>query len=210
MAQFIGKCPYCEDGTISYTTKDIRGRKTKLYTCSNNKVTTVDEGESWEKADDSTCDFRIFGNSLARYGKKFIGPKEVSRLLKNEEVIAHLYSYQKKVEYKKYLTLDETYGVSVIWDLDVEEESEYEEKEEYIPVKNKLKKRVFVKKEVSYDRTIDKEDFSSIVLEAENITKPISKPKKIIKDSDTIQSARPKPIKLVFVNKKSSDEGAAF
>ena len=71
---------------------------------------------------DSTCSFKIFGNSLERWGKKFIGPKEVKKLLDGEDVIVHMYSYQKKVEYKKYITLDETYGVSVLWELDVEEE----------------------------------------------------------------------------------------
>ena len=119
MQKNLGKCKYCENGTISYDVKEINGRKTKLYRCSNNKVHTED-GEVWERTSDSTCSFRIFGNSLLRYGKKFIGPKEVQKLLEGKETIVRLYSYAKKSEYKKYLTLDPDYGVSVVWDINIE------------------------------------------------------------------------------------------
>ena len=115
MNNIVGKCPYCA-GEITYNTKLIAGVKTKLYTCSNNKVTTED-GEVWEQTQDSTCGFRIFGNALRRYGKKFIGPKEVKKLLQGEDVIVHLYSFTKKSEYKKYITLNKEYGVSVLWDI---------------------------------------------------------------------------------------------
>lgn len=93
--------------------------------CSNNKVFSED-GEMWERTPDSTCSFRIFGNSLARYGKKFIGPREVTKLLKGHDVIAHLYSFDKKTEYKKYLTINEQYGVSVLWEIDIEKDDEDE------------------------------------------------------------------------------------
>jgi hypothetical protein len=119
MSTLVGNCPYC-DGVVSYETKEIRGRNTKLYSCSNHKVTTED-GETWELRNDATCSFKIFGNALSRYGKKFIGPKEVKKLINGEAVVAHLYSFNKKTEYKKYLTLDKEYGVSVLWDLDVED-----------------------------------------------------------------------------------------
>jgi hypothetical protein len=115
----VGNCPYC-DGIISYETKEIRGRKTKLYSCSNHKVTTED-GETWELRSDATCSFKIFGNALARYGKKFIGPKEVKKLLEGKEVIGHFYSFNTKTEYKKYIILNHEYGVSVVWDIDIEE-----------------------------------------------------------------------------------------
>lgn len=120
MNTYVGKCPCC-DGDIEYRVANVRDKKTKIYSCSNFRVTSED-GEVWEKTSDSTCEFKIFGNALARYGKKFIGPKEVVKLLKGEEVIAHLYSFNKKVEYKKYITLDTTYGVSVLWDEDVEDD----------------------------------------------------------------------------------------
>ncbi len=119
MQHNIGKCPYCKDGIISYDIKNIRGAKTKLYSCSNNKVITED-GEFWEQTKESSCSFKIFGNALIRYGKKFIGPKEVKKLISGEDVVVRLYSHVKKVEYYKYLTLSYEYGVSVIWDVDVE------------------------------------------------------------------------------------------
>ena len=118
MSKLVGNCPYC-DGVINYDTKEIRGKKTKLYSCSNHKVTTED-GETWELTSDSTCTFKIFGNALQRYGKKFIGPKEVSKLLKGEDVIAHLYSFNTKTEYKKYITLNQEFGVSVLWDIEIQ------------------------------------------------------------------------------------------
>ncbi|PHR71129.1 MAG: hypothetical protein COA66_10440 [Arcobacter sp.] len=121
MAKALGDCPYCEGGDISFETKSIQGKRTKLYKCSNNKVFSED-GEMWEQHKNSTCTFRIFGNSLARYGKKFIGPKEVTKLLKGQEVTAHLYSYNKKTEYKKYITINHQYGVSVLWEIDIEDE----------------------------------------------------------------------------------------
>jgi len=128
MAQILGKCPFCEDGIVSYNIKVINGRKTKLYSCSWNKVTTVDEGETWERTEDATCNFKIFGNALQRYGKKFIGPKEVIKLLKGEDLIVHLYSFQKKVEYKKYATLDEEYGISILWEIDINEDEDKNDK----------------------------------------------------------------------------------
>lgn len=117
MSKLTGNCPYC-NGIVSCTEKNIRGRKTKLYTCSNHKVVTED-GETWELSDGATCNFRIFGNTLARYGKKFIGSREVQKLLNGDEVIGYFYSFQKKIEYKKYLTLNNEYGISVLWDIEI-------------------------------------------------------------------------------------------
>lgn len=125
MSNIVGKCPYCKEGIVKYRISSVQGKKTKIYSCSNYKVTTED-GEVWEATADSTCDFSIFGNALSRYGKKFIGPKEVKKLLDKKDVIVHLYSFNKKVEYKKYITLNRDYGVSVLWDLDVELENEVE------------------------------------------------------------------------------------
>ena len=121
MSNFIGNCPYCDNGTIFYDTKDINGRKTKLYKCSNNKVTTED-GEVWEQTQDSSCSFKIFGNSLERYGKKFIGPKEVKKLIDGKDIIGYFYSFLKKTEYKKYITINQQYGASIIWDIDIEDD----------------------------------------------------------------------------------------
>lgn len=50
--------------------------------------------------------------------------QEVKKLLNNEEVIVRLYSKQKKTEYFKYITVDEEYGISVIWDIDIDKKED--------------------------------------------------------------------------------------
>jgi hypothetical protein len=119
---FIGNCPYCQDGKIFVSKKNIQGKTVKFYSCSNYSVTTED-GEIWEKTENSTCSFHIFGNSLLRYGKRGIGIGEVKRLLRQEDVIVKLYSYRVKKDYYKYLILDKNYGVSIDWDTQVEEKN---------------------------------------------------------------------------------------
>jgi len=210
MATYIGKCLYCDDGIIEYESKQVRGKKTKVYSCSNNKVTTLDDGETWEPTSDSTCSWKLFGSSLERWGKKFIGPKEVKKLLAGDEVIAHMFSYVKKVEYKKYLTISEEYGVSVLWEMDVEEEiNDNIEKKPYKKVysKEKIKRG---KRNVS---VFSKDDRESLVLPSDLID---------ILSSNTItqkqyaQKKTPKEfenktlVKPVFVNKKYTDPGTAF
>jgi hypothetical protein len=115
-----GKCPYC-DGQVIMEKKVVRGANTKVYTCSNASWTSED-GELFELSKDATCSFRIWGNSLLKWGKRGIGLNEVRRLLDNQEVIVRLFSKYKKQEYFKYIVLSEEYGVSVLWDIEVEED----------------------------------------------------------------------------------------
>nr|WP_321267550.1 hypothetical protein [uncultured Sulfurimonas sp.] len=112
----LGKCPYCENGTIEVRDKEVRGKKVKLYACSNANWKTED-GEMFELTQDSTCDFKIWQNSLARYGK-WLSYKEVRELLTDKSIEVELLSkkYGKKVYYSKFITLNQEYGVSVIWD----------------------------------------------------------------------------------------------
>jgi len=112
----LGKCPYCEDGSIEVRDKDVSGKKVKLYACSNAKWKSED-GEMYELHEDARCDFRIWQNSLARYGK-WLTYKEVRELLDNDNIEVELLSkkHGKKVYYNKYITLNREYGVSVIWD----------------------------------------------------------------------------------------------
>lgn len=112
----LGRCPYCDDGTIEVRDKEVRGKKVKLYACSNAHWKTED-GEMFELTDDATCDFRIWQNSLARYGK-WLSYKEVRELLSEESLEVELFSkkHGKKIYYTKTLTLNQEYGVSVIWD----------------------------------------------------------------------------------------------
>jgi len=112
----LGKCPYCDDGSIEVRDKEVSGKKVKLYACSNANWITED-GEMFELRDDATCDFRIWQNSLARYGK-WLSYKEVRELLSEESLDLELLSkkHGKKIYYTKTIILNQEYGVSVIWD----------------------------------------------------------------------------------------------
>ena len=112
----LGKCPYCTDGHIEVRDKEVRGKKVKLYACTNAKWKTED-GEMYELTEDARCDFRIWQNSLARYGK-WLSYKEVRTLLKEESLEVELLSkkYGKKIYYNKHIILHSEYGVSILWD----------------------------------------------------------------------------------------------
>lgn len=112
----LGKCPYCEDGSIEVRDKEVRGKKVKLYACTNAHWQSED-GEFYEQSSDSTCGFRIWQNSLAKYGK-WLSYKEVRTLLEDEVLELQFVSkkYGKKINYTKSVILNEEYGVSVLWD----------------------------------------------------------------------------------------------
>ncbi len=112
----LGKCPYCDDGSVEVRDKEVRGKKVKLYACTNAHWKTED-GEMFELRDDASCDFRIWQNALAKYGK-WLTYKEVRELLENETIEVELLSkkYGKKIYYNKYIILNQEYGVSVLWD----------------------------------------------------------------------------------------------
>ena len=116
LVMILGKCPYCDNGDIEVRDKEVSGKKVKLYACSNAKWITQD-GEMYELSPEATCDFKIWQNSLARYGK-WLSYKEVRELLSDESIEVELLSkkYGKKVYYNKLITLNQEYGVSVIWD----------------------------------------------------------------------------------------------
>lgn len=112
----LGKCPYCKDGEIEVRDKEVRGKKVKLYACTNAQWTSED-GEMYELRDDATCDFRIWQNSLARYGK-WLTYKEIRELLEKDSIEVELVSkkYGKKISYTKTIIINREYGVSVLWD----------------------------------------------------------------------------------------------
>lgn len=112
----LGKCPYCDDGSIEVRDKEVGGKKVKLYACSNAHWKTED-GEMFELKSDAKCSFRIWQNSLAKYGK-WLTYKEVRELLEDGSIEVELLSkkYNKKIYYKKYISLDQEYGVTVLWD----------------------------------------------------------------------------------------------
>ena len=111
----LGQCPCCEDGVIEVRKKEVRGKKVKLFACSNAKWHTED-GELWELSPKATCGFKIWQNALRRYGKWF-SYHEIKTLLQEGAVDVVLISrrYGKKIEYEKKVVLDFEYGVSVVW-----------------------------------------------------------------------------------------------
>ncbi|MDY0232548.1 MAG: hypothetical protein RBS11_00830 [Sulfurimonas sp.] len=112
----LGKCPYCSDGHIEVRDKEVSGKKVKLYACSNASWVSED-GELYELSPKASCDFKIWQNTLARYGK-WLTYQEVRELLQEGSFEVELLSkkYGKKIYYKKFITLNPEYGVSVIWD----------------------------------------------------------------------------------------------
>ena len=111
----LGKCPYCDDGMIEVREKEVRGKRVKLYACSNAHWRSED-GEMYELTSDSSCDFKIWQNNLARYGK-WLQYKDIRELLDKGTLEVELLSkkYGKKIYYTKQIILDKEYGVSVIW-----------------------------------------------------------------------------------------------
>lgn len=111
----LGKCPYCDDGSIEVRDKEVRGKKVKLYACTNAHWKTED-GEFFELSEDASCDFRIWQNTLAKYGK-WLSYKEIRELLEEGSLQLEFVSkkYAKKIYYTKEVLLDQEYGVCVDW-----------------------------------------------------------------------------------------------
>jgi hypothetical protein len=99
--------------------KIVRGANTKVYTCSNASWMSED-GEMFELSKNATCSFRIWGNSLLKWGKRGIGIYEVKDLLNAKDVKVRLFSAYAKKEYFKYMILDKEYGVSILWDINID------------------------------------------------------------------------------------------
>jgi len=112
----LGKCPYCNDGNIEVRDKEVSGKKVKLYACTNAHWRSED-GEMYELSEGATCNYKIWQNSLAKYGK-WLSYQEIRELLENETIELEFLSkkYGKKIYYKKHIVLNEEYGVSIIWD----------------------------------------------------------------------------------------------
>lgn len=113
----LGNCPYCDNGMIEVRDKEVRGKKVKLYACSNAHWVSSEDGEFFELAQDATCDFKIWQNALARYGK-WLSYSDIRTLLEEGEISLEFVSkkYGKKIHYTKSVVLDPEYGVSIIWD----------------------------------------------------------------------------------------------
>jgi len=112
----LGKCPICSDGVIEVRSKEVYGKKVKLFACSNAHWESED-GELWELTKEATCHFRIWQNSLQKYGKWF-SYHEIRELLDKKTIDVELISkrYGKKISYTKKAIIDSEYGVSVLWE----------------------------------------------------------------------------------------------
>jgi len=123
MIKKLGKCPYCEDGEIEVRKIEVNAKPTKLYACSNAHWNF--EHDLCELTDESTCSYRIFANQLLAWNKKSIGENEIRRLLQDEQVKVRLYSARARKEYFKWAVLDKEYGLSIVWDVDINESESY-------------------------------------------------------------------------------------
>ncbi|MGB6329866.1 MAG: hypothetical protein WBF48_13155 [Halarcobacter sp.] len=116
----LGKCPYCNANVHS---KKIvaQGKKIKLYSCENAKK-EYDESEQYVFTADSTCTFRVYSNAFLKWNKRSFSEYEMKKLLQDEQTIVRLHGRAGTKEYFKYVILDKEYGVSILWDEEVEEE----------------------------------------------------------------------------------------
>jgi len=123
----IGKCPFC-NGNIIEKKIQIMNTKLKKYVCSNNIVEYDEIEERFITSEKATCNFKIFSNCLLKYNKRTLSKKEIQKIINNEECIVRLYS--KKLlnqktnkygsEYFKYAIVNKEYGVSILWNEEVE------------------------------------------------------------------------------------------
>ncbi len=101
---------------VTMEQKPVQGVKTRVYSCSNVKVTTEDDGDTWEQT--GSCQYTVWGHSLKRYGGS-ISPKNVRELLDSGQFIATLTNrYGQK--YQKYVITNEQYGLEVLFSEEVE------------------------------------------------------------------------------------------
>lgn len=118
----LGECPYCKGSVIS---KKItaQGKQIKLYSCENSKK-EYDESDQYVFTADSTCRFRVYSNALLRWNKRSLSEYEMRKLLQDGQAIVRLHGRKGTGEYFKYIITDEEYGISVLWDEEVEEKEE--------------------------------------------------------------------------------------
>ncbi|MFA9374819.1 hypothetical protein [Poseidonibacter sp.] len=122
----LGKCPYCDANVVS---KKItaQGKQIKLYSCENAKK-EYDESESYVFTAEATCTFRVYSNAFMRWNKRSFSQYEMKKLLQDGQAIIRLHGRKGTNEYFKYVITDKTYGVSILWDEEVEEKKEDEVK----------------------------------------------------------------------------------
>lgn len=116
----LGKCPYCKANVLAIKTT-AQGQKVTLYTCENSKKER-DDSEQFVFSSDSTCTFRVYSNVFLRWNKRSFSKFEMKNLLLNQQIIVRLHGRKGTKEYFKYVIPDQSYGVSILWDEEVQEE----------------------------------------------------------------------------------------
>ena len=120
----LGKCPYCKSNVVAIKST-ANGKKVNLYTCENAKK-EYDDSEQFVFTSDSTCTFRVYSNVFLRWNKRSFSKYEMKKLLEDEQVVIRLHGRKGTSEYFKYVITDKEYGVSILWDEEVEKENEKE------------------------------------------------------------------------------------
>jgi len=114
----LGKCPYCESNVTSRKI-NVQGKNIKLYSCENAKK-EYDDSEQYVFTADSTCRFMVYSNVFLRWNKRSFSEYEMKKLLQDEQTIVRLHGRKGTGEYFKYVIPDFEYGVSILWDEEVE------------------------------------------------------------------------------------------
>lgn len=115
----LGKCPYCK-GNVRAIKSTVNGKKVNLYSCENAKK-EYDDSEQFVFASNSTCTFRVYSNVFLRWNKRSFSKYEMKKLLEDEQIIIRLHGRSGTSEYFKYVITNKEYGVSILWDEEVEE-----------------------------------------------------------------------------------------
>ena len=114
----LGKCPYCKSNVVAIKST-ANGKKVNLYTCENAKK-EYDDSEQFVFTSDSTCTCRVYSNVFLRWNKRSFSKYEMKKLLEDEQVVIRLHGRKGTSEYFKYVITDKEYGVSILWDEEVE------------------------------------------------------------------------------------------
>ena len=117
----LGKCPYCNANVISRK-MNAQGKQIKLYTCENSKK-EYDDSEQYVFTADATCTFRVYSNAFLKWNKRSFSEYEMKKLLQDGQTTVRLHGRRGTSEYFKYVITDEEYGVSILWDEEVEEDA---------------------------------------------------------------------------------------
>lgn len=114
----LGTCPYCgSDVVVKKIT--AKGKPIKLYHCTNAKK-EYDESEQYVFTADSTCTFMVYSNAFLRWNKRSFSEHEMKKLLNDGQTTVRLHGRKGSGEYFKYVIPNPEYGISVLWDEEVE------------------------------------------------------------------------------------------